>query len=136
MINAGYAAAYTGNMVNFIRDVRKDLNAPNLPFVIGGLDVGGVEEEKPDSKKRAFKEAQAAAGRLPEFQGNVAVVHTDKCWDFEADAVYQKGWRENLEEWQKIGSDYPYHYLGSVKCYSRIGKAFGEAIIELDKPEK
>jgi len=36
-----------------------------------------------------------------------------------------------LEEWNKVGSDYPYHYLGSVKTYSQIGKAFAEAILAL-----
>ena len=28
---------YEQNLVNFIRDVRKDLHAPRLPFVIGEL---------------------------------------------------------------------------------------------------
>jgi alpha-galactosidase len=135
MINAEYTAAYTENMVNFIRDVRKDLKAPNLPFVIGVLGVGGVEEE-PNPKKQAFKSAQAAAGDLPEFKGNVAVVQTDQCWDMTADAVFKRGWRENFDEWQTVGSDRPYHYLGSVKCYSRIGKAFGGAIIELGQRKR
>lgn len=38
---------------------------------------------------------------------------------------------DHLEEWKKIGSDRPYHYLGSAKFFSRVGKAFGKAIIEL-----
>ncbi len=29
-------------------------------------------------------------------------------------AVLAKGWREHLEEWNKVGSDYGYHYLGSA----------------------
>ncbi|MEZ6043970.1 MAG: sialate O-acetylesterase, partial [Planctomycetaceae bacterium] len=41
--------AYTDAMVHFIRDVRKDLNAPALPFVIGVLGVGGpVDQYGPD----------------------------------------------------------------------------------------
>ena len=38
---------------------------------------------------------------------------------------------ENFEEWETVGSDYPYHYLGSVRTYGRIGKAFGEAVLDL-----
>ena len=30
-------------MACFIRDVRKDLGAPKMPFVIGALGVGGEE---------------------------------------------------------------------------------------------
>ncbi len=131
MINSDYTAEYTENMVDFIRDVRRDLNAPKMPFVIGVLGVGGAKEERPNAKKDAFKQAQAAAGKLSEFEGNVAVVQTDQYWDMTADAVFKKGWRENFEQWEKVGSDYPYHYLGSVKTMSRIGKGFAEAILNL-----
>ena len=135
MINPDYTAAYAENMAHFIRDVRKDLKVPNMPFVIGQMGVDGVEA-KPEPNKQAFKDAQAAAAALPEFQGNVELVKTDVFWDMAADAVFRKGWRENLEEWNKVGSDYPFHYLGSVKTYSLIGKAFGEAMIELGEGQK
>ncbi len=130
MVNADYTAAYAQNMVNFIRDVRKDLNAPKLPFVIGQLGVGGTQEE-PNEKKAAFKTAQAAAAERPEFQGNVAVVRTDAFWDMTADAVFRKGWRDHVQEWETVGSDYPFHYLGSGKTFCAIGRAFGEAVLEL-----
>ena len=68
---------------------------------------------------------------MPEFQGNVTVVKTDQYWDLQADAVFSKGWKEHLEEWNRVGSDRPYHYLGSVKCYSQMGEAFAEALLEL-----
>lgn len=131
MVNADYTAEYTANMTHFIRDVRKDLDAAELPFVIGQLGVGGTKEKRPNKKKDEFKQAQAAAGELPEFKNNVAVVKTDQYWDMEADAVFSKGWKENLEQWNKVGSDRPYHYLGSAKCYSRMGAAFAEALLEL-----
>ena len=130
MVNEDYTAAYAENMANFIRDVRRDLDCPGLPVVIGQLGVGGVEEE-PSPKKQAFKEAQAAPGKLPEFEGNVKVVKTDVFWDKTAEAVFKKGWKEHKDDWEKVGSDYPFHYLGSAKTFCRIGKAFGEAIIEL-----
>lgn len=134
MVNDDYTAAYEENMVHFIKDVRRDLKSPELPFVIGVLGVGGVTgstDEKPNPKRDAFKAAQTAAGNRPEFKGNVAVVQTDQFWDVAAYNVFKTGWREHFEKWQKIGSDYPFHYLGSVRTYGAIGKAFGQAILKL-----
>lgn len=131
MINEAYTSQYSVNMANFIRDVRSDLNVDGLPFVIGQLGVGGLLDEDRGSKKRRFKDAQAKPAKLPEFTGNVAVVPTDTLWDMQADAVFKKGWREHLEEWNKVGSDYPYHYLGSARAHLRMGDAFAEAVLEL-----
>ena len=39
------AEEYEKNMVNFIRDIRKDLGIPNLPFVIGSSGFGGKEQK-------------------------------------------------------------------------------------------
>ncbi len=128
MINADYTAEYTSNLAHLIRDVRKDLKAPGLPFVIGQM---GVEGTNPSANIKAFKAVQAAVMGADEFKGNVALVKTDAFWDVDAEAVFRKGWREHLDEWNKVGSDYPYHYLGSAKTLCRIGKAFGEAVLEL-----
>jgi alpha-galactosidase len=128
MINADYTAEYTVNLAHFIRDVRKDVKAAKLPFVIGEMGVDGMN---PSAAIKKFKAAQAAVMDVAEFQGNVALVKTDVFWDTEAEAVYKKGWRENLEEWNKVGSDYPFHYLGSPKTMCRIGRAFGEAMLKL-----
>ncbi len=131
MMKPDFVAAYPENMAHFIRDVRKDLECPGLPFVVGVLGVGGVRGERVNGKKIEFKRKQAAVGAMEEFKGNVAIVQTDQYWDVEADAVFTNGWKENLEEWKRIGSDRPYHYLGSVKCYNRIGSAFAEALLQL-----
>ncbi len=64
------------------------------------------------------------------------IFKTDVLWDLEADAMFRKGWRENLVEWNKVDSDFPYHYLGSPKTMSRIGRAFGEAVLELRGEKK
>ena len=133
MVNQDFTDAYTQNLTHFIRDVRKSFDAPELPFVVGVLGVGGTKEERPNKRKDQFKLAQAAVGDLPEFQENVSVVHTDQYWDMEADAVFRKGWKEHLKEWEAVGSDYPFHYLGSVKCYNRMGRAFAEAVIAMDQ---
>lgn len=128
MISASYTAEYTTNLVHFIRDVRKDFRAPKLPFVIAQMGVDGTNAGK---NIATFKAAQAAVMDFPEFKGNVALVKTDVLWDYEAEAVFKKGWRENIDEWNKVGSDYPYHYLGSAKGLCRIGQACAEAALEL-----
>jgi hypothetical protein len=128
MINPDYTAEYAANLTHFIRDVRKDLKSPKLPFVIGQMGVDGL---KPGDNIKRFKAAQAGVLELPEFKGNVALVKTDLFWDTDAEAVFKKGWRENIDEWNKVGSDYPYHYLGSAKTMLRIGQALGEAVLEL-----
>ena len=102
--------------------------AATLPVVVGQMGVDGV---KATGGVLKFKEAQAAGVADPAFKGNVALVKTDVLWDTEADAVFRKGWKENVEEWNKVGSDFPYHYLGSAKNMLAMGKAFGEAMLEL-----
>ena len=132
LINADYTAEYTANLQHFIRDVRKDLGAPNLPFVIAQEGVDGVNA---NAGMQKFKAAQAAVLDADEFKGNVAVVKTDVFWDTAAEAVFKKGWRENIDEWNKVGSDYPFHYLGSCRTMKDIGGALGKAMIEL-QPKK
>jgi len=66
---------YSRLMATFIRDVRKEFSAPKMPFVIGVMGVGGVENMK------IFRGAMAAPAALPEFQGNVAAVETAPFWD-------------------------------------------------------
>jgi alpha-galactosidase len=133
MISPEATAEYTANLAHFIRDVRKDLKAANLPFVVGQMGVDGAN---PGANIQKFKDAQAAVMAVPEFKGNVALVKTDAFWDTEAEAVFKKGWRENLDEWNKVGSDYPYHYLGSARTMLRIGRAFGDAVLELRGEKK
>jgi alpha-galactosidase len=130
MIDATATKEYTGNLAHFIRDVRKDLKAPHLPVVVAQMGVGG---DHPDANVKRFKDAQAALMDMPEFRGNVALVKTDALWDAEADAVFKKGWKEHPDEWNQVGSDFPYHYLGSAKTMLRIGRALGEAALELGR---
>jgi hypothetical protein len=128
MISTDYTAEYAANMAHFIRDVRRDLKSEKLPFVIAQMGVDGL---KAGDNIKKFKDAQTAAAALPEFKGNVALVKTDVLWDTEAEAVFKKGWRENIDEWNKVGSDYPYHYLGSAKTLCAIGKECANAVLEL-----
>lgn len=88
--------AYSVAMAHFIRDVRKDLNAPKLPFVIGVIGVGGpTSDYGPDQQRyktthQNIRDAMAAPAKLPEFQGNVAAVLTEKYWDLELTAARTK----------------------------------------------
>jgi len=132
MIDPKATAEYAVNLAHFIRDVRKDLNAPKLPFVVVQM---GVDGPNPNDHTKAFKAAQAEAAALPEFQDNVALVKADVLWDMEADAVFRSGWKEHKEEWDKVGSNFPYHYLGSIKCLSAIGQASAQAVLELRHEE-
>lgn len=68
--------AYSELLAHFIRDVRKDFNAPKMPFVIGVMGVGGIKD-KPDY----FRDAMAAPAGLPEFKDNVVAVQTAPFWD-------------------------------------------------------
>lgn len=128
MIDATATREYPINLAHFIRDVRKDMKSPKMPVVVGQMGVGG---DHPEANVKRFKDAEAAILEVPEFKGNVALVKTDAFWDADAEAVFKKGWREHLDEWNKVGSDYPYHYLGSAKTMLGIGRAFGEAVLEL-----
>lgn len=84
----GYSQ-YSELLAHFIRDVRKDLSAPALPFVIGVMGVNGpVANYLPDQKNykpvhQHFRDAMAAPASLPEFQGNVSAVLTENFWDME-----------------------------------------------------
>ena len=88
--------AYSVAMAHFIRDVRRDLNAPKLPFVIGVLGVGGPTADYGPSEQRYkathqnFRDAMAAPALLPEFKGNVATVLVEKYWDRELSAAKAK----------------------------------------------
>ena len=132
MINSEFSAAYTENMVHFIKDVRKDLGAPNLPFIIGQLGVGGPYkgDDPATDKKEVFKANQAAAADRPEFKGNVAVVKTDQYWDPVAAEAY-KVWRQDIDAWRHHGNDFAYHYLGSPKIIYEIGEAFGKRMLQM-----
>jgi hypothetical protein len=185
--------AYSDVLTHFIRDIRKDLDAPNLPFVIGVLGVGGPVDKYTEKEKRYqkvhqnFRDAMAAPASQPEFQGNVVAVKTEDSWDLELAALIDrddeirnrikrlkkedrldeiiqelKGGealndedREMLAKLKKDGkidkvllqglrartfdptefgileigkSNAAYHYLGSAKILSGIGKAFAEAM--------
>jgi hypothetical protein len=90
---AGGYDAYSEVLTHFIRDVRKDLSAPKLPFVIGVMGAGGpIDKYTPDKKRYAgvhgnFRDAMAAPAALPEFKGNVVAVRTENYWHMELEEL-------------------------------------------------
>ena len=76
---------YSELFAHFIRDVRKDFNAPKMPFVIGVMGVDGVQE-----KPNYFRQAMAAPAAMPEFKGNVVAVETAPYWDQPLGNIDQK----------------------------------------------
>jgi len=124
---------YQDNMVHFVKDVRKEYKTPNMPFVIGVL---GTNMTKEGVDKNAVSVAQRKAAAAPEFKGNVVSVESYEVYDLEARKVYDRGWPKHFSEWCVVGSDRPYHYLGSGKFFVRLGDAFANAMINLTENRK
>ncbi len=107
--SGGYAQ-YSEVMAHFIRDVRKDLSAPKLPFVIGVMGVGGpVEKYGPDQKRYSgihseFRKAMAAPAKLPEFKGNVTAVFTENYWDHQLSELSSRMGKVNTKR-RSLGKD-------------------------------
>jgi alpha-galactosidase len=67
---------YSWLLSQFIRSVRKELNVPKMPFVIGVFGQGGKLD-----KPSPFREGMAAPASYEEFKGTVAAVRTAPFWD-------------------------------------------------------
>ena len=80
---------YSDLLAQFIRDVRKDLSAPKMPFVIGVLGVGGMGDHQ------VFRKAMAAPADMPEFRGNVVAVETAPFWDHAIEVAESKQGKYN-----------------------------------------
>jgi len=111
--NAVHAGRYEQNLVRFIKQLRKDFNAPNAKFVLATLGeakkgIGGTEEK--------VLEAQLAvdgtSGKYPEFKGNVATVFSNP---------------------MAQGGSGNGHYGGKAEVYMDVGEAMGKAMAELLK---
>jgi hypothetical protein len=121
---------YRTNMEHFIRDVRRDLGVPKLPFVIAAMGQNG--SKPPEGAMLTVRSAQLAMNDVADFKGNVRAFPTDVLVDKAAEELYPM-WRERFEEWKLTGGDHPYHYLGSAIWFSRIGKTMGTEMVELLK---
>lgn len=107
---------YEQNLVNLIKDVRKDLKAPNLPVVIGELTGPWVEAP---GAWATLRKAQAAAATRPEFKGNVLFVETH---DFVRPAK------------ESPNPGHGHHEFGNAETYFLVGDALGKGMIKLLTP--
>lgn len=126
--NPEYRGNYAENMRTFIKDIREEVKSPNMPFVIGVLGTP-MTKEKVDANE--VSQAQRKAARFPEFAGNVRAVESYTQYSHYSHDVFQKGWPAHYHEWSTVGSDRPYHYLGSGAFFVRIGSVFAENMAEL-----
>lgn len=173
-------ASYRDLLCHFIRDVRADLKAPELPFVIGVIGVNGNHTPglfsgppNAQEKMERLRKAMTAPAMLPEFRGSVFAVPTAPFWDDKLGALGMKQlkvqrMRTSLHKKSKSGpnadgsmsqadirkfmEDYNnkvfspedlalkkratgtggfVHYYGSAKFHAQAGRAFAEALLDL-----
>lgn len=100
---AGGYDLYSELLAHFIRDVRRDLDTPQLPVVVGVMGVGGpVAEYGPDEQRYSkvhqnFRDAMAAPAKLDEFKANVTNVLTEQYWDPLLDQLVHRRDRLNQQ---------------------------------------
>ena len=114
-INQSFNNAYEHNMIQFIKDIRRDLKEPALPFVIAETGMSGPEEKH--SRALSLMAAQKAVADLPEFKGNVAFVST----------------RDFYRPANESPSSQAYHWNNNAETYYLIGEHMGHAMVRLLK---
>ena len=111
--NAVHASRYEQNLVRFIKQLRKDFNAPDAKFVLATL---GESTKGSGGNGGKVLEAQLAvdgtSGKHPEFKGNVATVYSNP---------------------MAQGGSGNGHYGGKAEVYMDVGEAMGKAMAGLLK---
>lgn len=118
-INQPAVDAYESNLVHLVKDLRKDLGVPNLPFVIADTGMGGWDiPDRYKGKAVKLMDAQMAIAdpkKYPEFKGNVAGVET-------------RGFQRKQEE---SPSKQDYHWFRNWETLYLIGKGMGDSMVGL-----
>jgi hypothetical protein len=114
-VNQAFNDAYEENLSNLIRDLRKELDAPELPFVIAETGMSGKDEKHP--RALALMAAQAAVAEREEFKGNVGFVGT----------------RDFYRAPEVSPSGQQYHWNSNAETYYLIGEGMGRRMLELCK---
>ena len=112
-VNQAFSDEYESNLVHFIRDLRKDLGVPGLPFVIAETGMGGLHEKHP--RALSLMKAQADAVQREEFKDNAAFVGTRAFWRTPEESPSGQG----------------YHWNSNAETYCLIGEGLAEAMIRL-----
>ena len=119
---------YKNNMITFIKDIRKEYKTPDMPFVIGVLGTGMTAEKVGENEVSL---AQRAAAETMGTENGVASVESYKDYSLYSNEVFQKGWPQHYHVWDTVGSDRPYHYLGSGAFFVRLGNSFANSMLNL-----
>ncbi len=115
--NAAHAGRYELNLVNLIKSLRKDYDAPKAPFVL----ATGCGNPGRASFGLQIAEAQLAVGdskKHPEFAGSVKCVDIRDLWPSPEDSPNPKQ---------------DYHYFKNAGTYMEVGNALGWAMADLIK---
>jgi hypothetical protein len=115
-VNQGFNDEYEVNLANFIHDIRLDLGAPGLPFVIATTGMTGWDDTHP--RALSLMEAQLAVAQYPEFEGNVVTVDTRDFYRPVGESPSSQG----------------YHWNSNGITYLEIGLASATALKELLDP--
>lgn len=107
--------AYAANLEHFITDIRKDLNAPNLPFVIANTGMGGNDASERATKLMNDQLSLADPAKYPAFKGNVGVVDT----------------RPFQRPREQSPSKQGFHWFRNWETYYLIGHGMGKKMISL-----
>ena len=79
---------------------------------------------------------QREAAKAPEFKDNVLAVESYTEYALDSLKVYKTGWADHYCEWDTVGSDRPYHYLGSGAFFVRLGDSFAKSMADLIAKQK
>lgn len=130
---------YSGNMVHFIQDLRKEVKQPKMPFVIGVLGTPAFPE---GAMANNVANAQREAAKSPALAGTVAAVESwplttpeVAIWRMRKDAAQANGNAAEIAEaemqWRLHGSNQGYHYDGSGRFFLRLGDECADAMMKL-----
>ena len=117
-VDQAFNDEYEENLANLIRDLRKELGTPDLPFVIAETGMSGPDEKHP--RALSLMAAQAAVAKRPEFAGTVDFVGT----------------RDFYRSPERSPSRQGYHWNSNAETYYLIGEAMGVAMLDLLKRTK
>jgi hypothetical protein len=105
-----HKAAYEKNLANLIRDLRRDIKAPEMPVVVAAVAFD-------DGKIHTAQMAVGDARKYPEFAGNVRSIDTKP---FFRPATESPG-------------GYATTFFGNAESFLEIGEALGKGMLELQK---
>ncbi len=105
-----WAADYEKNLVQLIKALRKEFNAPNAKFVLGTMGESVKDGGNGGKILEAQLDVDGTAGKYPEFNGNVATIYTHD---------------------MAQGGSGNGHYGGKAEVYMDVGEAMGLAMVEL-----